>query len=43
MRDDDIPKPEIESELTSLSFIHVRSPKRGNIEWENSDHLIQQR
>ena len=43
MGDDDIPKPEIESELTSLSFIHVRFPKRGNIEWENSDHLIQQR
>lgn len=43
LNDEDTQKPEIEIELTSLSFVHIKSPKERNVKWENSDHLIQQR
>jgi len=39
LQDQDTLKPEIDTELTSLSFINVKILKKRNIEWENSGHL----
>lgn len=41
LNDEDTPKPELEIELTSLSFIRAKVPKERNIKWENSGRLIQ--
>ncbi|MAG02610.1 hypothetical protein CMI42_04695 [Candidatus Pacearchaeota archaeon] len=42
LEDEDTINPEIESKLTSLSFLKVEIPKERN-KWADSNHLTQER